>query len=60
MPKFYNLLLQINDRKCKRKGWGGVGEGKRRWETYRNREAKKNQQERKDEMLLRNPWVFCF
>lgn len=41
MPKFYNLLLQINGRKCKRKGCHGVGGGKRRWETYRNREAKK-------------------
>lgn len=41
MPKFYNLLLQINGRNGKRKGWHGVGGGKRRWETYRNREAKK-------------------
>lgn len=46
IPKFYNLLLQTNGRKCKRKGWGGGRRGEEEVGDKRNRESKKNQKER--------------
>lgn len=46
MPKFSSSKLMVES--VRRKVGVGVGEGKRRWEPYRNRDEKKNQQERKE------------
>lgn len=42
MPKFYNLLLQINGRKCKKKGWGG---GRRGEEEVGNIQKQRSKEE---------------
>lgn len=51
IPKFYNLLLQINGRKCKRKGGSGGRRGDEEvWETQKQRSKEEPVVKEREEM----------